>query len=126
MLEEHLPLQSGGAVQLDVAVLLFQSGDALLELLFARGADREADLRVEHRGMPAGLQLSLILAREHPVLPGEQARAVRRALYLLVVGMLDVGDPLTYLRKRLTVPKPPRVYRGVDREPDGLQRSEQH
>ena len=42
MLEEHLPLQPGGPVQLDVAVLLFQSGDALLKLLLAARADREA------------------------------------------------------------------------------------
>ena len=42
-------------MQLDVAVLLFQRGDALLQLLLARGADGEADLRVEHRRMPAGL-----------------------------------------------------------------------
>ena len=81
--------------------------------------------RVQHRGVPAGLQLRLVLAREHPVLPGEQARTVHRALHLLVVGVLDVGDPLTHLRERLTVTQPPGVNGRVDREPDGLQRREQ-
>ncbi len=45
----------GGPVQRDVAVLLFQRRDPALKLLLARGADGEADLRVEHRRVPAGL-----------------------------------------------------------------------
>ena len=76
--------------------------------------------------MPAGLELRLVLAREHPVLPGQQARTVRRALHLLVIGVLDVGDPLTHLRERLPVTKPAGVHGRVDREPDGLQWREQH
>ena len=53
--------------------------------------------------MPAGLQLRLVLAGENTVLAGEQARAVRGALELLVVGVLDVSDPLADLRERLAV-----------------------
>ncbi len=43
---------------------------------------------------------------------------MRGALDLLVVGVLDVRDPLTHLRERLTVTQPPRVERRVNGEPD--------
>ena len=104
----------------------FSDGDPALKLLLARRTDGEADLRVEHRRVPAGLELRLVLAREHPVLPGEQAGAVHRALHLLVVGVLDVGDPLTHLCERLTVAEPAGVHGRVDGEPERLQWREQH
>ena len=76
--------------------------------------------------MPAGLELRLVLAREDTVDAGEDARAVRRSLQLLVVGVLDVGDSLPHLRERLAVAEPARVDDCVDGEPDRLKRCEEH
>ncbi len=77
-------------MQRKVAVLLPQRGDPALELLLARGAEREADLAIEHRRVPAGLQLRLVLACKDAVDARKDARAVRGAVELLVVGVLDV------------------------------------
>src|ERR1700730_7383268 len=126
MLEEHLALQARGTVQLDVAVLLFEHRNPALKLLLARPPDSEADRRIQHGRVPSGLQLRLILTREHPVLPREQARTVHGALDLLVVGMLDVSDALTDLRERLAVATPAGVYGRVDWDPERLKRREQH
>ena len=54
-----------------------------------------------------------------------QTRAVRGTLDLLVIGVLDVGDPLADLRERLPVPQPLCVKARIDGEADRLQRGEQ-
>src|ERR1035438_4497417 len=126
MPEKQLVLQPRRTVKRDVAVLLFQRRDPALKLLLARGTNGEPYLRIEHRGVPAGLELRLILASEDTIDAGQHARAMSGTLELLVVGVLDIGDPLAYLGERLAVAEPPAVNDGVDGEPDRLKRREEN
>ncbi len=105
--------------------MLAQHCDTTLELLFGGRAERESDPAGEHRGVRARLQLRLVLSCERPVLLGVQARSVRRTVYLLTVGVLDVGYPLAYLGKRITITKPTGMQNSIYRKPDALQRREQ-
>src|SRR5437870_1383735 len=103
MVEEELVLKPGWAVKRDVAVALTQRLHAALELVGRRGAHSEADPGGEHRRLCAGLELCLVLARERSVLMRLKARPEGRALELVAIRVLDVGDPLSHLPQRVAV-----------------------
>ena len=99
MIQPQPVLQTSRPVKRHVAVVLFEHRDTALQLLLALCANGEADVAVEHRRVPAGLQLRLILTREHTILTGNQARAVRGSVQLLAVGVLHISNPLTHSAK---------------------------
>src|SRR5260370_33559894 len=64
MIKPESVLQARRPVKLNVAVLLFQYGDAALKLLLLAGAESETDRGIQHRRGPPR-------PRVGPLLPGE-------------------------------------------------------
>src|SRR5258708_13136442 len=78
MIKPESVLQARRPVKLNVAVLLFQYGDAALKLLLLAGAESETDRGIQHRRAPPGPPLRPLPPGADPVPPPPPARAPRR------------------------------------------------